>query len=56
MKKRKITIQAGNPVPKNPVAKYAHQFNKSRMFCSKKRYNRKAKHVAQEVLPILSVA
>ncbi len=56
MKKRKITIRVDNPAIQNPVAKYAHKFNKSRAFCHKKTYDRKAKHMKQEVSSIRSVA
>ncbi len=33
----------------NPVAKYAHQFNKPKVFADKTRYQRKAKHPNKEV-------
>ncbi len=53
MKKRKIP-QAADSVPlQNPVAKYAHLFNKAQTFCDKSKYSRKAKHHRQEVSPII---
>ncbi len=39
---------------KNPVAKFAHQFNKSRAFADKRKYQRKAKHRGQEPFSIIS--
>lgn len=38
----------------NPVAKFAHQFNKSQIFADKRQYRRKAKHVGQEPFSIIS--
>jgi hypothetical protein len=32
----------------NPVAKFAHQFNKAQVFRDKTEYRRKAKHAKQE--------
>ena len=50
MKKRK---NPGNCVPvQNPVAKFAHQFNKAHIFCDKSTYRRNAKHRKQEASPI----
>lgn len=56
MKKRKIPNNIVNPMVNNPVAKFACQFNKSHTFCNKKAYQRKAKHVKQEVSPIAALA
>jgi len=39
------------PIP-NPVAKFAHQFNKSHVFEDKNKYCRNAKHRKQEASPI----
>ncbi|MCK9606891.1 MAG: hypothetical protein M0R33_10660 [Methylomonas sp.] len=39
---------------KNPVAKFAHQFNKTQIFKDKSRYQRKAKHSGLEPFSILS--
>ncbi|MGY6276739.1 DUF7230 family protein [Methylomonas sp. MgM2] len=33
---------------KNPVAKFAHHYNKSQVFSDKRKYQRKAKHPARE--------
>ena len=52
MKKRKKPYKIDRAVVQNPVAKFAHQFNKSHVFCKKNAYRRKAKHVRQEVSPI----
>jgi len=42
------------PIP-NPVAKFAHQFNKSHVFEDKNKYCRNAKHRKQEASPITLV-
>jgi len=39
---------------KNPVAKFAHQFNKAQVFTDKRQYQRKAKHLGQEPFSIAS--
>jgi hypothetical protein len=53
MKKRKNT-QGTDTIPlQNPVAKYAHLFNKAQTFCDKSKYSRKAKHQRQEASPII---
>ena len=36
----------------NPVAKFAHQFNKAHVFVDKSKYRRNAKHRKQEASPI----
>lgn len=36
------------PALQNPVAKYAHQFNKSQVFKDKTKYQRKTKHKGRE--------
>jgi len=36
----------------NPVAKFAHQFNKAQVFTDKNQYRRNAKHRQQEASPI----
>jgi hypothetical protein len=49
MKKRK-TINKTEAIPaRNPVAKFAHRFNRSRVEDDKRQYNRKAKHNHQDV-------
>ncbi len=51
MKKRK-NMNIIEKVPnQNPVAKFAHQFNKAQVFDDKSKYNRKEKHAKQEVSP-----
>lgn len=39
---------------KNPVAKFAHQFNKAQVFADKRKYQRKAKHKGLEPFSIIS--
>jgi len=39
---------------KNPVAKFAHQFNKAQVFADKRHYQRKAKHKGVEPFAIVS--
>lgn len=34
----------------NPVAKYAHVYNKAHIFDDRKKYNRKLKHKGREVI------
>ena len=41
----------GVPI-QNPVAKFAHQFNKAHVFEDKNNYRRNAKHRKQEASPI----
>ncbi len=56
MKKRKNPQETAPPyaVPnQNPVAKYAHLFNKALTFCDKSKYSRKAKHTRQEASPMV---
>ncbi|TAN65785.1 MAG: hypothetical protein EPN17_15620 [Methylobacter sp.] len=53
MKKRK-NPQGADCIPKqNPVAKYAHLFNKAQTFFDKSKYSRKAKHPRQEASPMV---
>jgi hypothetical protein len=40
---------------KNPVAKFAHQFNKAQVFADKRRYQRQAKHRGLEPFAIVFV-
>ncbi len=51
MKKRKNPQAAACAPFQNPVAKYAHLFNKTQRFCDKSKYSRKAKHPGQEATP-----
>ena len=39
---------------KNPVAKFAHHYNKSQVFADKRKYQRKAKHKGMEPFSIIS--
>ena len=39
----------------NPVAKFAHRFNKAQVFADKRLYQRKAKHRGLEPFAIVSV-
>jgi hypothetical protein len=48
MKKCKNQCQPKNIALQNPVAKFAHQFNKAQVFCDKSQYRRSAKHRKQE--------
>ncbi len=52
---KKLKNQQGTEtVPRqNPVAKYAHLFNKAQTFCDKSKYSRKEKHQRQEASPII---
>jgi hypothetical protein len=49
MKKRKTKIQATEVPQQNPVAKFAHHFNKTQTYADKTQYRRQAKHRNQEV-------
>lgn len=53
MKKRKNPQGTAYVPDQNPVAKYAHLFNKAQIFCDKSKYSRKAKHQRQEASPII---
>lgn len=53
MKKRKNPQGTDGAPTQNPVAKYAHLFNKAQTFCDKSKYSRKAKHTRQEASPIV---
>ncbi|MCK9397004.1 MAG: hypothetical protein M0Q44_15595 [Methylobacter sp.] len=53
MKKRKNPKRLEIIPPQNPVAKYAHLFNKAQTFCDKSKYSRKAKHPRQEATPMV---
>ena len=51
MKKRKNPNKIDCIPIKNPVAKFAHQFNKAHVFEDKNNYRRNAKHRKQEASP-----
>ena len=48
MKKRKNMNKIEDAPKQNPVAKFAYQFNKAKIFSDKSKYNRKDKHEEQE--------
>jgi hypothetical protein len=48
MKKRKNMNKVEDVPLQNPVAKFAHQFNKAKVFSDKSKYTRKEKHEEQE--------
>jgi hypothetical protein len=52
MKKRKNMNKIDEIPNQNPVAKFAHQFNKALVFANKNDYRRKAKHAKQEATPV----
>ncbi|WP_305909846.1 DUF7230 family protein [Methylomarinum roseum] len=54
MKKRKKSNGLQIAEQRNPVAKYAHRFNKARVFKDKSKYQRQAKHKGREPFPIKS--
>ena len=53
MKKRKNPDKIDCVPVQNPVAKFAHQFNKAHVFEDKNKYHRNAKHRTQEVSLII---
>jgi len=53
MKKRKKIKELGVKQIKNPVAKFAFQFNKAQAFKDKTKYQRNAKHKDKEPFPII---
>ncbi len=53
MKKRKNMNKIEEAPKQNPVAKFAHQFNKAQVFSDKSEYRRKAKHAKQEASPFI---
>ncbi|ESS73454.1 hypothetical protein MGMO_20c00090 [Methyloglobulus morosus KoM1] len=54
MKKRKNMNKIEEAPNQNPVAKFAHQFNKAQVFDDKTEYRRQAKHRKQEASPYTS--
>ena len=56
MKKRKNPNKLDFVPIQNPVAKFAHQFNKAHVFEDKNKYRRNAKHKKQEASPIALVS
>ena len=55
MKKRKNPNKIDCVPIKNPVAKFAHQFNKAQVFEDKNKYHRNAKHRKQDTSPIILI-
>ena len=55
MKKRKKIKELGAKQIKNPVAKFAFQFNKAQVFKDKTKYQRNVKHKGQEPFPIMLI-
>jgi len=55
MKKQNRPQDHKAPPNHNPVAKFAHRFNKHQIFADKRRYQRKAKHRGLEPFAIVSV-
>jgi len=53
MKKRKKAKESDVCLLKNPVAKFAHQFNKAKAFKDKTKYQRKVKHKEKESFPMI---
>jgi hypothetical protein len=53
MKRRKNQKEVEAVPKQNPVAKYAHLFNKAQTFCDKSKYSRKVKHKRQEASPMI---
>ena len=49
MKKQKLFDSPVNNNSRNPVAKFAHTFNKAQVFIDKTKYRRGAKHKKQAV-------
>ncbi len=58
MKKSKKGVGLGLDASliKNPVAKFAHQFNRAQVFKDKTKYQRNAKHKGKEPFPIMLLA
>jgi hypothetical protein len=56
MKKRKINNKMDYISMQNPVAKFAHQFNKAQIFCDGSKYKRKSKHSKQEIFPTVRIS
>ena len=52
MKKRSNPNKIDCVPIQNPVAKFAHQFNKAHVFEDKSKYRRSAKHRKQEATPM----
>ena len=55
MKNRKKPNKIDCVPIQNPVAKFAHQFNKAHVFEDKNKYHRNAKHRKQDTSPIILI-
>lgn len=53
MKKHKKTSHSTPFSANNPVAKYAHRFNKAQIYRDKSKYSRPVKHKLKESLPMI---
>ncbi len=53
MRKQNPAQRLGNGSKQNPVAKFAHQFNKAQVFADKRHYKRNAKHKSAEPFAIV---
>lgn len=53
MKKTKKLKGLAESLAKNPVAKFAHQFNRAQVYKDKTKYQRSAKHKGQEPFPMI---
>ncbi|MBD9358713.1 DUF7230 family protein [Methylomonas albis] len=54
MRKQNPSKDLQDKPSKNPVAKFAHRFNKAQVYADKTQYRRKAKHQGQEPFSIVS--
>lgn len=52
MRKQTKAVDLPDLPLKNPVAKFAHQFNKAQIFKDKRKYQRKSKHSGLEPFSI----
>ncbi len=55
MRKQYKAKGLADPAAKNPVAKFARQFNKAQVYADKSKYRRKAKHSGLEPFAIVSM-
>ncbi len=53
MKKMKKSKGLAENLVKNPVAKFAYQFNKAQAYKDKTKYQRSAKHKGKEPFPMM---
>jgi len=53
MKKMKKSKGLAENLVKNPVAKFAYQFNKAQVYKDKTKYQRSAKHKGKEPFPMM---